>query len=262
VLEAADEMIERAFRTGEPLGIFLTADSGMGKTVLLENIALRLRKRFASISNDDPLFGIECEANADVFKLASAFLQAMGYPVVPAKSNLEAMTKMVDTALKRVKRQAALIDEAQHMCEGCRDITARTTTDWLKLRMDKNCLSYFLAGAQGLARLRHINPQFASRASADFVISTFRYGPVWLQLLGGLADKVKSVDMAVLKDRRVAKRVYDGAPGNLRRLKRWLGPATVQTLAAGRKALSLDDLRRGFDVAFGSNGDNPFAEKL
>jgi len=200
-----------------------------------------VRQRFSSLSNDDPLVSLEFGAMVDPHKLAAEFLEALGFPITPARTNLETITRMIDTALGRIKPRVGLADEAQHVCEGCRDTTARAVTDWLKLRMDRHSLVFLLAGTQVLQRLREINPQFASRAPTDLVINTFTYGPAWHQLLDGLRLNVKAVDMAILCDRRVAKPVFDGAFGNLRRLKQWLGCSSYYTLSQQRSELARAD---------------------
>lgn len=260
VLEGADEIIERSLRLGMPLGLIITAASGMGKTMLLKLIAQRTRQRLASLTNDDPVLELAFDSLVDPHKFADAFLQGLGYPSTPVRASFGAMTRMIDTALRRLEPKLGTIDEAQHVCEGCRDITARAVTDWLKIRMDEHCLPLALAGTHVVARLREVNPQFASRVSADFVIRTFVYGPSWHQLLGGFVGEVQTVNLEVLQDRKVARGVYDGATGNFRRLKQWLASSTHQTLRNGRGELTVADLGRGYVGAFGPNSaiTNPF----
>lgn len=260
VLEGADGHIEMSARTGVPISLIVTAAPGMGKSALIELIAKRVRQRFATLSNDDPLVWLEFGTMVDPHKLASEFLEALGYPMAPARASLEAITKMIDVALERIKPQIGLIDEAQHVCEGCRDITARAVTDWLKLRMDRHSLGFILAGTNVLTRLRDINPQFASRAPTDFVINAFGYGPAWLQLLNGFVPSVKAVNLGILSDRKVAKPIHEGTTGNLRRLKQWLGCATYHTLVRSSTELSTGDLRNGYLKAFGPTAhiSNPF----
>lgn len=259
-LDGADEIVDRSVKLGVPLGLTITAAPGMGKTILLKLIAQKVRQRFASMNNDDPVVGLEFDAMVDLHKVAGWCLEAVHYPTSPGRANLVAMTGMIDAALERLNPRLGTIDEAQHVCEGCRDITARAVTDWLKRRMDIHGLTLVLAGTEVVARLRDINPQFASRVSAEFAIQTFPFGPSWHQVLGGFAERVKAVDLGILRDRKVARGLFDGAVGNLRRLKQWLGASTYRTLLEQRRELALGDLDRGFVGAFGPKSIvvNPF----
>lgn len=253
VLTAAEGHMDMAVNAGVPISLIVTAPSGMGKTALLDLIARRVQSEYSFRSNESPLVRLKFTALVDTHKLAAEFLAALGFPNTPGKASLETITKLIDVALKRVRPSVGLIDEAQHVCEGYRDTTAKAVTDWLKLRMDEHGLVFLLAGTHTLQRIQEINPQFASRAPTELVINPFLYGPAWHRLLEGLKTQVHAVDMAILCERRVAKLVFDGALGNLRRLKLWLGCATYLTLSQQRKVMTLADLQQGFDRTFGTS---------
>lgn len=261
VLQSAEDFIETAVHTRTPLGLVLTADAGMGKTAVLDVIAARIRQRAPALSPSPPLLRIGFDAVVDPHKLAGQLLEALGYPVTPTRASHEAVTKMIDAALERMQPQVLLIDEAQHVCEGCRDITARAVADWLKIRMDKHSLAVVLAGTKVLNRLRDISPQFASRSPADFTIDTFSWGAAWRQLLAGLVENVKSVDLRVLLEPRIAQKAWKGSDGNLRELKHWLASAACCAQMRSSKEVTLEDMQAGFDRIFGTTRKpNPMRE--
>jgi len=238
------------------------ADPGMGKTTLLELLALRIGRKLGSMTNEASLLRIDFSSLVDAHKLGGEFLRAIGHPGIPGRTNLDVMTRMIDTGLDQQRPAGAFFDEAQHMCEGCRDITASALADWIKLRMDKHCLMMILSGTPTLARMRTINSQLLSRIAADYVIKAFQYGTSWHQLLAGLNEQVKSIDLQIILDKKVAKPVFDGSQGNLRRLKQWLSASSHCCASDGRKALTVEDLGKGYDRAFGTNSPipNPFKE--
>lgn len=261
-LIGADEATRLVAELGNPSGVLVTADPGMGKTLWLELVKVRARKHFVNMTNEDPVLHVAFDALVDLPKVASLFMKALGFPMLSQRTSLDSMTNMVDTAMDRLKPRVVLIDEAQHVCEGARDITARAVTDWLKRRMDLHCLMMVLTGTKTLSRLRDINPQFSSRVSGDYLINTFAYGEAWHQLLGGVADGVKKADLGTLRDKRVSKRLHTGTGGNLRSLKKWLARASLCASQDGRRAVLAADFEQGFDAEFGANTSipNPFKE--
>lgn len=263
VCDAAEHMVEMAHRTGVPSGIIITADPGMGKTEVLNRIARKMRMSQGDIVPESPMVRMQFDSMVDQHKLGDIFMEAMGYPSIPGRASLDAKTRMIDMALEKKKPRVGLIDEGQHVCEGCRDITARAVTDWLKIRMDKHQLTLVMAGTKVLGRIREINPQFVSRVSADYVINRFGMGPAWKQLIGGFVQKVKLIDLSILNEPKITKLVHEGTIGNLRRFKKWMTASSHHAERNGRIAVTVDDLRAGYLEAFGASAlpPNPFGEE-
>jgi uncharacterized protein YqgV (UPF0045/DUF77 family) len=245
-----------------PAGVLIQAESGMGKTLLLKTVQKGLIEALGDLSSRPTCLSISLDSAVDTVKMAAAVMIALGYPMLPSRPVLTNMNIMVDKGLERVRPVALLIDEMQHICEGNRDITARNVTDWLKVRMDKFNLPVIGSGTLTLERLSVINPQFTSRASANFVLTPFAVGEEARQLLAAINQAVKAVSLEIITG-PVGTVVITATKGNFRAIKRLLAYACMHTVDRGSKVVSLEDLNKAYIDAtgFGPGRLNPFVRK-
>ena len=234
----------------------------MGKTLLLDLIRRNLTSSENFMAKARPTLSIALDSAVDPHKLAAKAMFSLGFPMLPSKPNLENMTQMVDTAMERLKPKALLIDESQHMCEGNRDITAMAVTDWLKVRMDRHNLPIICAGTHTFDRINKINPQFVSRASAQYSIEAFEFGDAWLQLVKAFISEIKLINTSYLETRPCLKALHTVTRGNLRCFKKLIVFACINCADRSCPELSKKDLETGFDRAFGigSGRENLFRE--
>jgi hypothetical protein len=227
-----------------------------------------LKKRLSSQSNAksaNRCLHIQLDSGVDTHRLATSIVFSLGFPMMPTRLSLENMNQMINNGMDRLRPVALLIDEAQHMCEGNRDITARALTDWLKVRMDLFGVPVICAGTRTLERLAIINPQFISRASTAFVIEAFDGGNEWRQLLAGFAAQMKSADLSLLTG-PMFKKIHIATKGNIRALKKLLLYGAMHAAenykGKDRPTLTAKDLAFGYEFAYGevSGRTNPFAK--
>lgn len=230
-------------------GLLLHAESGMGKTRLLDLVERGIKA--ASVDSlEKPCLSISLESVVDTHKMAARVMMALGYPMLPSRPNLENMNLMIDKGMARLKPKVLIVDEMQHICEGNRDITARAVTDWLKVRLDMYSLTFIGAGTRSLERLSLINPQFTSRVSANYMLDRFDYGESWRQLLAGFAAQCKSVNLDVLTG-PIAKPLHTATRGNMRALKFCLIYASMHAANGPEARLTTNDLAKGYEDANG-----------
>jgi hypothetical protein len=246
-----------------PSGMIVLAESGMGKTLLLDVIAKKLAASTNSLEKASPVLRMSLDCAVDVHSLASKTMMALDYPALPTRPKLEVMTHMVDRAMERLRPKAWLIDECQHMCEGNRDITARAVTDWIKVRMDKHNVPVVCTGTPVFERICDINDQFVSRVSAKYSLNPFVFGDPWVQLMQAIARHISHVKADVLESPWCLKVLHTVTKGNLRSLKRLLVYSVIVSADRPEPVLTRNDLFQGFNRAFGhkEGSDNPFFER-
>jgi hypothetical protein len=247
-----------------PGGILIQADPGMGKTLMLQMI----KKYFTDqggAKDGNRCLHIQLDSGVDTHKLAASMVYALGFPMMPARLSLENMNQMINKGMERLRPLALLIDEAQHMCEGNRDITARGLTDWLKVRMDLFGMPVICTGTRTLERLSMINPQFVSRASTTFVIDAFEAGAEWRQVLASFAGMVTEVDMSLLTG-PLFRPIHAATKGNMRALKKLLLMSAMHAVEKRPKdekpTLMLEDLAVAYEFTYGevTGRANPFVK--
>jgi Bacterial TniB protein len=262
ILREAVEMVIAMQAIKMPAGILIQAQSGMGKTELLQVITQEVNRRIQSKMGESRCINIELDSTVDAIRMAGHFTKAVGYPLLPSRAKQETMNSMIENALDRLAPVLVTIDETQHITEGNREIWAKGVTDWLKVRMDKHNFPIVCAGSKGIEKLCSINPQFTSRASVNFVIEPFRMDDRWLRLLAGFASAVKLVDMRIITT-VTSKKLYQATNGNIRALKRILVYAALSAASRESRVMQLQDLAIGYTKSFGVMPSlvNPFEVK-
>jgi len=242
-----------------PAGILIQAEPGMGKTLILQLVRDEVDQRMRQRFGERKTLSIKLDAAVDPIRMAGFFVRALGYPMLPTTTRLETMNNMIEKAMQRVAPLITTIDETQHICEGNRDITARSVTDWIKVRMDQFGFATICAGTVGLQRLCIINPQFTSRASANYLIEPFSYDESWLNLLGGFVSSAQIVDMSLIAA-KTSKKLHAATLGNMRSLKRILAYAAESAALNPGHQLQIKDLEYAFNRHAGpsSGHSNPF----
>ena len=242
-----------------PAGILIEAEPGMGKTLILQLVREEVNHRLKHNIGENKTIAIKLDAAVDTIRMAGFFTKALGYPMLPMTARLESMNNMIERAIQRLNPVITTIDETQHICEGNRDITARNVTDWIKVRMDEFNFATICAGTFGLQKLCEINPQFTSRASANYIIEPFRYDQAWLSLLNGFERSVQTVNMGVISQ-AAAKKLHAATKGNIRSLKRILTYAAESATQSPKLQVQLSDLEYAYDRHAGAacGHSNPF----
>lgn len=259
ILSSAIDMVETMHYLKIPSGIIIQAESGMGKTLILQLIKKHFAEANAGLSNT-PCLEIELDSAVDTPTIAAAMMLAMGYPMLPSRPNIVNMNETIRKGLTRLRPKVLLVDEMQHICEGNRDITARGVTDWLKIRMDRFNFPLIGTGTRTLDRLSVINPQFTNRASTNFVLQPFEFGDSWRQLLGAFAEAVSAVNFGILNG-KLARALHVATSGNLRTLKRLLAYAAMYATERPENTVSVKDFARAFEdtKGFAPGRANPFS---
>lgn len=262
VRDACLDLVHNMRSLKMPSGILIQAEPGMGKTLLLDLIQREVVSRAPPATERlCPLLALD---NAvDSSGIAGAMLIGLGYVTMPSRHTLATLNNMVNAALERYKPWGMLIDEMQHVCEGNKDITARSVTDWIKVRMDAHNFPVICAGTRALERLTVINPQFTSRASANFVLLPLQFDDTWRQILAGFAAAVKGVDLRIVNG-PACRPLHQASGGNMRSLKRILAYACMHAAIQPQRVVSLLSLAVGFDEWKGQVAEqlNPFRVAL
>ena len=237
IRDACRDLIHTMRTLRSPSGILIFAEPGMGKTLLLDLM----------------------DGAIDQRGIAAAMTLALGYPALPSRPTLVALNHMANIGLSRRRPAALLVDEMQHVCEGHKDITARASTDWLKVRMDTFNFPVIGAGTRVLERLAALNPQFVSRASASYVIRPFALDDHWRQLLAAFSQSVQSVDLSIVNT-TACRPLHIASAGNMRLLKRILTYACMHAATQPQKVVTMESLSKGLRDSKGevSEQSDPF----
>lgn len=261
IRDAAVDLVHAMRVLKSPSGIVIQADSGMGKSLLLELLQRELQTK-ALTERHDTCLRIGLDSAVDTRTMAESVMLALGYPSSPSRPNLVAMNHLVKVGFEKRKPWALLIDEMQHVCEGNKDITARAVTDWLKVRMDAFNTPVICAGTQVLERLPIINPQFTSRASTSFVIYPFAFDEAWRQLLAGFTQAMSgTVDLRLINT-AACRPLHVATGGNMRALKRLLAYACMHAASQSNRVVTMESLAIALVDAKGQIAEqsNPFTK--
>ena len=102
IRDAALDLVHSMRVLKSPCGIVIQADSGMGKTLLLELIQRELQTK-ALTDRHETCLRIGLDSAVDTRAMAESVMLALGYPAAPSRPNLVAMNHLVKVGFEKRK---------------------------------------------------------------------------------------------------------------------------------------------------------------
>lgn len=246
-----------------PVGLRLIGPSGTGKTSVINYfrqslpgsdlveagmgaIMLRLRKGMA------PSYFVE------------QLLKTLRYPL-PRSSPRDYANKF-DIALSAMERKGTrvlIIDEAHYLMDAPAKTNGKsgegTTISNLLSESIDDRIALVLAGGVGLKNLGNHDEFLASRCMATHSLESFSISEGWAQLLANFNLLCTEHSLAILREPAQCEPIFAATQGSLRKLKALLAEAIMVSSHAGRKSVTVDDLRLAFVRALDQpDGVNPW----
>lgn len=166
---------ERGKEAGVAEGLLLVAQTGSGKTTVLQYYENRFQRIETTRGTRIPVLRVDTPESPSVKTLAEAILFAMGDPAA-AKGTASAKTNRIIHFFKECGVELLLIDEFQHFFDGHRTTESKRVSDWLKNLINKVCIPVILAGLPRSIAVVNANPQLRRRLGAPHYMQPFEFG--------------------------------------------------------------------------------------
>ena len=238
---------------GEAEHILVLGESGVGKTRLLQQFALKHPRTEHVEFTEVPVLYVPIPAKCSVRKLAGCVLQALGSNYWD-RGNEEARTFQVKTLLKTCRVRVVILDEANHLVDRGQEATHYYVGDWLKEVADAAGIPFVLAGTLRAATLLDTNEQLRSRFREPLVVRPFGMATEVelaasqraLRVFGEFLAGLDALDIA---HRDNARKILFATGGRLREICRLLTRAVTLARGEPQPRLGMPELEQAFREA-------------
>lgn len=268
VQERLDLLLDEACDYAEPDVLFIVGETGMGKSTLLRQYALKHPRVDHETVTEIPVVYAEVPAKCTHAQLPAILLKAMGSPMWNRGDVLE-RTEQLITLLRACKTRLILLDEVNHFIDRGRERSHYLLADSIKQLIDVSRIPFALAGIPRARTLLKVNEQLAARICEVYEIQPFGAGAtcknqiaVALKAFDGLLQDVERIN---LTDEQAAKSFAFATAGRLRNLRQLLVKAVQIASKLDRPRIDYAVLAEAFrTTVFPRAPDtrNPFVLKV
>lgn len=253
-LEAFDRAYQLAKQFNNlPTGLVVIGPPGVGKTTLINYF----RESLPGSTLIEPGMGalvMRMRESMTATYFVLRLLQLVGYPLQRASPRDYAAR--FDTVLEVMARKGCLtliLDEAHHLMnatsKGKTKAAEGGTISNLLCELVDRGISLVLVGGEGLKHLAQHDQFLASRCAATHTVENFSISGQWAPLLKAFATSCADPSLAILAEKAQVEPLFAATQGNLRKLKMLLAESVMICSHAGRRAVTVEDLRLGFSRA-------------
>jgi Bacterial TniB protein len=146
----------------EPLCMMITADTGAGKSTLIDKYKNKWLPEYDEEGVCIPVLVAEVPLPATISALLSALLNALG-ALNPSRGKVEDRRRRLIELLKRCQVQLIILDEFQHLIERGTPNKIANVADWIKSLINESGLPFLLVGVPSAKTLLHQSEQLARR---------------------------------------------------------------------------------------------------
>lgn len=230
-------------------GQLLVAQTGSGKTTVLEYYESKFERVFNNQGTQIPVLRVDTPESPTVKSLAEAILYALGDPGA-ASGTATVMTNRIIHFFKRCGVELLLIDEFQHFYDSHRKAESKRVTDWLKNLINKAAIPVILAGLPRSISVVNRNPQLRRRFGSPHYMEPFAFNTDAEQkefrgILSGIQSclPVSSVD---LSDTNLAQRFYYATHGLMDYVVKLIDDAVSRSDCGRKGELTQHDFAEAF----------------
>ena len=209
---------ERGKSIGVAEGLLLVAQTGSGKTTVLQYYENRFPRIETTRGTRIPVLLVDTPESPSVKTLAEAILFAMGDPAA-AKGTASEKTNRIIHLFKACGVELLFIDEFQHFHDGRRVAESKRVSDWVKNLINKVGIPVILAGLPRSIAVVNANPQLRRRFGAPHYMQPFSFDNQSEQLeFRGVLNSIQSrlpIPCVDLSEANMARRFYFASHGLL-----------------------------------------------
>lgn len=240
---------ERGKEAGVAEGMLLVAQTGSGKTTVLQYYESRFPRIETTRGTRIPVLRVDTPESPTVKTLAEAILFAMGDPAA-AKGTASAKTNRIIHFFKECGVELLFIDEFQHFFDGRRVTESKRVSDWLKNLINKVGIPVILAGLPRSIAVVNANPQLRRRFGAPHYMKPFGFDNQEERLefrgvLHGIQSRLP-VPCTDLSEANMAQRFYFASHGLLDYVVKIIDDAVSRACPDSGETLT----QQAFEAAF------------
>lgn len=180
ILTAVDESVLKTQAFGIPLGCFILAEGGMGKTTICKAIISKYKtseiKLDGAIQRIIPAFYIEVPAPVTVKSLAAHMLEQFNDPTPMIGDTLQLTTRLC-RCIEACETKLVILDEFHHLVDLSRTSKKlnQNVASWIKNLVNRTGITFCLVGLPEFENIIKNDTQLARRFPLSFHYEKLEY---------------------------------------------------------------------------------------
>ncbi|MBG9854679.1 MULTISPECIES: TniB family NTP-binding protein [Bacillus] len=230
----------------QPDGIFLSGETGVGKSTLLKEYQNKYPRKMIDGCTKIPILYTKVPVGATPKSVASKILLDLGDPVYD-KGTENNQTARLLKFIEKCEVQMVVIDEFQHLIDRETQHVFNRASDWVKSFTDDVGVPVLICGMPESQKIFQHNAQLDRRFCTRLDLKSFEYESkeeqiVFRAFLNNLDHQLPFVCKSYLANPNLSEKLYYASKGIPFYVKKILEEATVHAVRQGRDCLEENDL--------------------
>lgn len=251
--------------SNQPDGLFLSGETGVGKSTLLKDYAESFPRKIVKGNTILPILYFQVPIGATPKSVASQALYKLGDPNFQKGTTVQ-MTVRLLNFVKDCKVEMVIIDEFQHLIDRETSNVLNNASDWVKTFMDEAGIPVVICGMPESKKIFEWNSQLDRRFCTRHLFEAFNYSTKEDQIefrsfLKNVDKELPFPEQSQLADPILSEKFYYATKGVPFYIMKILEEATIYAAKSGSDRLTETDLYEGYKSVTLSqrpNTNNPF----
>jgi predicted AAA+ superfamily ATPase len=251
--------------SAEPQCLFITGETGVGKTTLIEAYEREYPRVETEDGTDVRVLTAAIPVPATVKSLSTTLLENIGDPVAD-RGTIINQTSRLKKLIKACGVELIILDEFQHVIDRDSTKVLATVADWLKTLLNETGVPIVLIGMPSSTVILDANPQLRRRFTARQRLEPFYWrgdgnADEFRKLLKLIDSKLPLRQRSNLADVEMAYRFYCATGGFISSVMKLVRRGTALAIDEGTEKLLPDVLARVYDECLSADVPdmkNPF----
>jgi hypothetical protein len=265
IITRINECHERSKYTSEPRCLFITGETGYGKTT----IGKFYTKDYPRVVNDDgaiiPVLRSTISSPATIKSMGTWLLRDLGDPM-PDRGTTTSITMRLCKLIKECRVELLILDEFQHLIDKDTEKVIKSSADWLKNILNDTGVPMVLMGMPWSVDILSANDQLQRRFSAKMELKAFGWSTEAEQkefktFLILLENGLPLPKPSNLYSGQMPFRLFCATRGILSNIKNLISKTAEKAIEKGFENITMDLLALAYDEELALNvvgNTNPF----
>ena len=255
----------------EPDGLFISADTGAGKSTLKDEYTRRYPRKETEIGTVVEVLSSSIPPKATISGTAGNLLRDLGDPMYE-RGTIDSKTARLQKFLKDCQVKLIMLDEINHLYDRDSEKSLKLIADWLKTLIIESNIPIVALGLSVAENVFNptINPQLSRRFMKRLVLNPLPWNPVdensIIKFLYFLEQKIPLMGASNLFEEDVALKIFYATDGSIAHIMTLVRQGTRLALKQKQETLSMSILATIFSEWIKNDKPhkkvNPFEESL
>lgn len=251
-------------------GMHIVAESGAGKTTLINEIARQVNATYDRSDPEKtimPVLHLEAPDPCTPPELCRSILEALGDPGARSRQSRDikrSLQKITADMMNSCEVKVVLFDNFQDIPSARRARGIEQLGIRIRDLIDMTRCTWVFVGTKESKDVINAKSQLLKRVPYTKVLPYFTLvdggAKRFIRLLERYDEWLPLAETSVVELRALSGLIFVATQGILDRLTRLLDSASYYAVSDGRESLIKDDFRKGFQKLFGPDHVNPFDE--